>query len=402
MDETLQKLTAARTRLILDKPFLGALVLRLPLTSASSDWCPAVATDARELFYNPQYIAQLNLSEVQFVLAHEALHCGLSHFARREHRNRRRWDVACDHSINQMLIDDGLTPPSAALVNPDFNGMTAEEIYPLIPDDTDEEPLDQHLYDGLNSGDNDSSVDTNSTEDDSRQDLDSDSGHQQPEATEQPPQLSAQERDELQTQWQQRLVGAAQQATQAGKMSDSVARLVNRLIHSSVPWRTLLARFMSNSTRTDYNLMRPSQRREGDAIQPSLYTPSTDVVIALDTSGSIDDEELNAFVTEVNAIKGLVNARVTLLACDADLDPQGPWVFEAWQQLEFPGKLSGEGGTDFRPVFSWLHRKSIKPDLLIYFTDAVGRFPEKSPPMETLWLVKGAGEIPWGQRIQLN
>ena len=402
MNETLQKLTAARTRLILDKPFLGALVLRLPLQSAPVNWCPTVATDAKALFYNPEYIAPLTLHEVQFVLAHEALHCGLSHFARREHRNRRRWDVACDHSINQMLVDDGLTPPSEALLNSDYSGMTAEEIYPLIPDDTDEEPLDQHLYDGLNNGDNDSSDNDDTIDGDIEQNPDPTADAQQSQTIQQPPPLSAQERDELQTQWQQRLVGAAQQATQAGKISDSIGRLVNRLIHSSVPWRTLLARFMSNSTRTDYNLLRPSQRREGDAIHPSLYSPSTDVVVALDTSGSIDDDELNAFVTEVNAIKGLVNARVTLLACDADLDPEGPWVFEAWQQLEFPGKLSGDGGTDFRPVFSWLHMQSIKPDLLIYFTDAVGRFPDNSPLIETLWLVKGSARIPWGQRIQLN
>jgi len=88
---------------------------------------------------NPEYISSLNLSEVQFVLAHEALHCGLSHFARREHRNQRCWDVACDHAVNQMLIEDGLTPPQHSLVNGSFIGMTAEEIYPFIEPETDED-----------------------------------------------------------------------------------------------------------------------------------------------------------------------------------------------------------------------------------------------------------------------
>lgn len=394
MNETLQKLTAARTRLILDKPFLGALVLRLPLEQGDESWCSTTATDARSLYYNPQYIAPLKLAEVQFVLAHEALHCGLSHFARREHRNQRRWDVACDHAVNQMLIEDGLSPPPGALLNDSYAGMTAEEIYPLIPADTDEEPQDQHLYDGTNQ--NDPPQDPNGAENRKIPSED------KPRYSGQPPPLSVQERDELQTQWQQRLVGAAQQASQAGRMSSSVARLVNRLIHSSVPWRTLLARFMSSSARTDYNLMRPTQRREGDAIQPSLFRARTDVVVALDTSGSIEDDELNTFVTEVNAIKGLVNARVTLLACDTVLDPKGPWVFEAWEHLRLPGSFSGTGGTDFRPVFSWLQTQMLRPDLVIYFTDAVGHFPEKRPPVETLWLVKGPGKIPWGQRIQLN
>ena len=143
-----QKLTAARTRLILDKPFLGALVLRLPLIE-NSQWCQTTATDARAIYYNQTYLSELSLSQVQFVLAHEALHCGLSHFARREHRDRKRWDVACDHAVNQLLAADNLEPPPAALFDESYAGMSAEEIYPCIEADDNEEPMDQHLYDCL-------------------------------------------------------------------------------------------------------------------------------------------------------------------------------------------------------------------------------------------------------------
>jgi len=344
MNEVEKILTAARTRLILDKPFLGALVLRLPMHETTQNWCQSTATDARSLFYNPEYISSLNLSEVQFVLAHEALHCGLSHFARREHRNRLRWDVACDHAVNQMLLEDGLAPPHGALVNESFNGMTAEEIYPFIKPDTDEEPLDRHLYDG-----------TSETNDDQKHNNTNDVDTNNNEApVNPPPPLSPAEKDELNSLWQQRLAGAAQQASQAGKLNGSVARIVNRLIHSSVPWRSVLARFMSRYNQTDYNMMRPSQRRSGDFIQPSLSVRSTDIVIALDTSGSIENTELNTFIGEVNAIKGLVNARITLVACDSKLDEDGPWVFESWQKLQMPKQLAGRGGTDFRPVFEWL------------------------------------------------
>ena len=128
MNDVLRKLTAARTRLILDKPFLGALVLRLPLKESRAPWCPTTATDARTLYYNPDFIAPLNISQVQFVLAHDALHCGLSHFARREHRDQHRWDVACDHAVNQLLKEDKLEPPLGSLDNDDYAGMTAEEI----------------------------------------------------------------------------------------------------------------------------------------------------------------------------------------------------------------------------------------------------------------------------------
>jgi hypothetical protein len=142
------KLGAARTRLILERPFIGALVMHLPLVPVAAGRCETVATDARALYYNPEYIAALTLAEVQFVLAHEAMHCALGHFARRAHRVRRRWDVACDHAVNLLLVDDGLKPPPGALANPDFRGLSAEEIYPLIPHEPAESTLDRHLFDG--------------------------------------------------------------------------------------------------------------------------------------------------------------------------------------------------------------------------------------------------------------
>ena len=217
-----------------------------------------------------------------------------------------------------------------------------------------------------------------------------------------PKPLSPQERDRLNTQWQQRLAGAAQQAAQAGKLNGSVARLVERLLRSSVPWRSVLARYMSGSARIDYNINRPSQRREGDAIMPSLHTKQINVVVAIDTSGSIENDELNEFVAEVNAIKGLVNAQITLLACDAQLDSNGPWEYEPWEQFKLPDSLQGSGGTNFSPVFEWIQNQNRFPDLIIYFTDAKGQFPERPPATETLWLVKGSAAVPWGQRIQLN
>ena len=70
-DEIERKLSAACTWLIIDKPFLGALVLRLPLVAADPKWCPTTATDVRALYYNPDYIGALDLEQTKFALAHE-------------------------------------------------------------------------------------------------------------------------------------------------------------------------------------------------------------------------------------------------------------------------------------------------------------------------------------------
>lgn len=405
------KLAAARTRLILEKPFLGALVLRLPMTAASADWCATTATDARAFYYNPAYIDSLSMDQTQFMLAHEALHCALSHFARRQHRVKHKWDLACDHAINPLLVDDGLKPPSNALIKPAFKGMTAEEIYPLIDDDDRSETLDNHAYDRENqargSGSDMTERDLQRTDAPPQEPREGDSGGQgsmRPDegaAGGEPRPLTPAEQETLAVQWQQRMAGAAQQAMQAGKLGGELKRMIDHLLQPQLPWRMLLARYMTAVARDDYSYMRPS-RREGDFILPSLRSQQMDLVVAVDTSGSIKDGEIEEFVCEIDALKGQVRARVTLLPCDAALCEGAPFRFEPWEQFKCPERIKGGGGTSFVPVFQWVEREWPQPDLVVYFTDADGQFPDREPPYPVIWLVKGRSKVPWGQRIQLN
>jgi predicted metal-dependent peptidase len=408
-DDVETKLSAARTRLILDKPFLGALVLRLPMVAADPKWCKTTATDARSFYYSRAYIKALTLDETQFMLAHEALHCALSHFARRQHRIKHRWDVACDFAINPLLVDDDLKPPPGTLLLDNFHGMTAEEIYPLIDDDNDDETLDQHLYDQ-----DDKQEKEQETKPRRERYSDPESGRiGEPSINKgeidpnaggapQPPTLSEREREALSVQWQQRLAGAAQQAMQAGKLGGSLARLVDHLLQPQLPWRSLLARYLTAVARDDYNFMRPSSRREGAAILPSLRSTQIELVVILDTSGSISRGQLHEFLAEVDAIKGQLRARIALHACDERLAENGPWIYEAWEEISLPDALQGGGGTRFTPAFAWADTLDRPPDLLLYFTDANGEFPKKEPDYSVIWLVKGKLPVPWGQRIQLN
>ncbi|MFN3751883.1 MAG: DUF2201 family putative metallopeptidase [Thiobacillus sp.] len=406
----LTKLAAARTRLIMERPFLGSLVMHLPL-KAAPEWCKTTATDARAFYFNPAFIESLNLAQTQFVLAHEAMHCAMGHDHRRQGRVKRRWDVACEHAVNLVLIEDGMKPPlHGILADQNFMTLSAEEIYPMIPDDTPEESFDEHLFDS----DNEAGA---SPDDSQRQDHPEagESGGQGKEgqseaeeregsggqASQKPDPLSQREREELAEQWKNRLAAAAQAARQAGKLSQSMLRWVDDLLAPSLPWRALLARFFAVNQRDDYSWRRPS-RREGDALLPRLSSEGIEVVAAIDTSGSISDEELREFATELDALKGQVRAKVTLLACDNRLADKAPWEFEPWDTLQLPDGIEGGGGTDFRPVFDWVERENRSPDMLVYFTDAAGVFPRLPPSYPVIWLVKGKGVVPWGERVQLN
>ncbi|MDH5545815.1 MAG: VWA-like domain-containing protein [Gammaproteobacteria bacterium] len=371
-----QKLSRARTRLVLDHPFIGSLVLHLELKPAQGDWCKTTATNAKKIFYNEEYIDALTPAETLHVLAHEALHCGLSHFARKGQRDKTRWDLACDFAVNSILKAEGMNGPPGTLYEASFDGMTAEEIYPYMEEHEDKERQDDHMF-GDEGGEGQSEQrDKNN--------------------------MSAQESSLLDKQWQTRLTNALQQAAQAGKLKGDLKRMIKSLLDAQLPWRNMLAYYMSQIARDDYKYHRPSSRRGGDVIYPSLRSEYADVFVVLDTSGSVTNAELNRFISEIDAIKGQARARITLFACDAEITPPTPLTFEAWETLEIPKDLQGGGGTSFKPVFEYIEKEFLRPDLLIYFTDAEGVFPKLAPNFPVIWLVKGKREVPWGQRVQLN
>ncbi len=403
------KLAAARTRLILDKPFLGALVLRMPLEMADPAWCTTAVTDAKKIYFNYEYINQLHSSETQFVLAKQALHCALSHFSRRGHRIKHRWDLACEYAVNPLLIEEGFDAPPGTLVEESFLGMTAEEIYRCLED---KEDGDAESSNNEDEGNDETTDPTNNDESSSPpdqqqndgQDDDTNTNNQEQDnkGAPQPATMSQQELDNLSVQWQQRLAGAAQQAQQAGKLSASMARMVEFMLQPKLPWRALLARHMTATARDDYSYSRPSSRRGDPSIYPSLRSSQVDMVVAIDVSGSIGEEEMNEFMCEIDAIKGQLRARISLLACDAELADGSPWIFETWDEFTLPKTFTGGGGTDFRPVFDWVEKQDQAPQLLVYFSDCVGKFPAYQPNYSVIWLVKGNAKVPFGQRIQLN
>ena len=121
-----RKLTRARTQLLLNQPFFGALCLRLKLIEGG---VPTMATDGRQILFNPEFVHSLQPEELQAVLAHEVLHCALGHHCRRGQRDPQLWNEAADLAINPLLIANGFSLPEGALIDPEFDNLSAEEIY---------------------------------------------------------------------------------------------------------------------------------------------------------------------------------------------------------------------------------------------------------------------------------
>ena len=208
------------------------------MVAADPKWCQGATTDARKLYYNQDYIDVLDIQQTQFVLAKQALHCALSHFARRQHRIKHRWDLACDFAVNPLLINDGLKAPPETLVDDGYEGMTAEEIYHYIDDlDNENSELNKENQDQADEQNSEQEFTSDDSQQDSQQSSAANTNDDETESLSlapQPSPLTPQEQEELSIQWQQRLAGAAQQAMQVGKLGGSMARMVDFMLQPKI------------------------------------------------------------------------------------------------------------------------------------------------------------------------
>ena len=135
------RLQSAREWLINSYPLIGSLLAAFTLVEDArvcmQEGISVAAIDdqIREIYISPG--AALDEEECRFVLAHEVLHAGLRHAARRQGRDPFLWNVSADYTINGWLIEMGIgTPPSVGMLHdPALRGMSAESIYDLIVTD---------------------------------------------------------------------------------------------------------------------------------------------------------------------------------------------------------------------------------------------------------------------------
>jgi predicted metal-dependent peptidase len=133
---------------------------------------------------------------------------------------------------------------------------------------------------------------------------------------------------------------------------------------------------------------------------PALSGSKVKVVIAIDSSGSIDGSLLSRFLAEVESImNSFANFEIDLLIADAKV--QEHHILYAGDELSYT--IKGGGGTNFENTFIYIDENINDVNLLLYFTDGFGKYPKEEPIFETLWiLTKNEVDIPFGRRLFLN
>jgi predicted metal-dependent peptidase len=419
-----RKLTRARTQLLLNQPFFGTLCLRLKLMAGP---VPTMATDGRRIVYDPGFVNSLPPAELEAVLAHEVLHCALGHHCRRGQRDPRLWNEAADLAINPLLVTNGFSLPEGALIDPAFDGLSAEEIYArLLQRSSSNSSAEQsQLPQPQDSG---GGATDPQRESPSQRPADAGSGDESvPErrgigetgesgrpsprsggfgevldaiADDGKPASEA-EKSRQQHEWNIAAGQAIRSAKACGHEPASLDRPLSESRETKQDWRTILRDFIAARMPSDYRWNPPNRR----FVASGLYLPSVEraglgtIVIGVDTSGSIGEQELEQFAGEISAIASEAQPEaVHVVYCDAAV--QSSQQFGPSEPIDLEPK--GGGGTDFRPVFEWVEANQLAPVCLIYLTDLCCHSFPPVPEYPVLWVTDSRRTAPFGETVRIG
>ena len=459
--ESARRVSDCVTALLRDQPFFGSLALRLPIRPDAAR--ETLASDGREIRYSPDWVANTDADLIKTAIGRVVLACALKHHTRRGEREPGRWQHASQLVTHGLLRDAGFKlPPDAEA----WDGISVEQAYDRLPepqegggegsdgppspgdgggagdpqpdaddddggpdaddgngpaaasddsdpqadddgaaghgdsaDDGDPQPRDD------SSGDSDSGTPPSCDPSGTGEVMDSPAGSgDDASAGQAPADVSAEEQA-----WDEAMHQALNLAKAQGKAPGAVQETIQDAHRSTLDWRSLLRRFMTDAAARDYSWSVPNRR----FIDSGLYLPSIrsegmgTLAVIIDTSGSVDSDALAAFWSEVREVAAEIEPeRILVLQVDAAVQDE-----EHYAPGELPERIvvKGRWGTDFRPGFERLAEQGVRPAVCLYFTDMdCDRYPETKPLFDVIWCDWGDGvglwcqPPPWGEHIRIR
>jgi predicted metal-dependent peptidase len=313
-------------------------------------------TDGKNVEYGREFVDSLTEQEVRFLILHENLHKTFRHLHVWKHLwqiNPFKVNCAADYVINDIILESSengnVVMPAGALHDPKYKGMDTQQVFHLLPDSIgqngsggDGSGFDEHDWEGA-----------------------------QEMSTEEVRQLAEQIDSAIR-----------QGAILAGKLGGQADRLLGELMDVPIDYRTLLEQFVSDHCRGDDELSwrRPSRRsmQFDNMYRPSSISESVDqILIAVDTSGSIDGPVLTEFVSNVIGVCNQVRpARVDLLYWDSEVAGHETYFGDDVERLRESTKPKGGGGTSPSCIPAYMTAHKIEPSCIVVLSDGyVDSFP---------------------------
>ena len=388
-----EKLISARVGLLLRASFFGNLATRLKLINAD-EWCATAATDGRNFYYNTRFIEMLRPKEIEFLFGHEVLHCVYDHFGRRGDRDPQLWNIANDFCVNGDLVKHNVGEKITSvpcLYDRKYDGMSSEEVYDQLYENATKidigKLLDQMIDEHLDSeGDGD--------------------GDQEGEGSGRP-KLSAEEKQAIKDEIKEAMLAAASTVDGAGNLPAGVKRLIQQLTEPQMNWREILRMNLESTIKADYTWMRASRKGwHMDAVMPGQKPDEMiDIAVMLDASGSISQDMLRDFLSEIQGIMdSFPSYKIHVVTFDTECYNPAQYDSDNLDSM-IDYEVKGGGGTDFDCIFTYLKAEEITPRRLIVFTDGYpfGSWGD-AEYCDTTWILHGTTTIvpPWGTHAYYN
>lgn len=381
-----EKVKQAISKITFDFEALSIYPLSWNITESAI--VPTLGTDYKTLEYNPKFVESLTLQEVVAVLLHEVFHCVFLHPGRvdrnfSEGKNLFVWKMALEQVTNAEVIQvtngKGYSLPgkpvdprkivqgymgTGYVYTPDFKDLNEIEVYNELMKFYNEQSCDGAGSSLILTGDV------------------KDSGN-----------LSAEETQEA----IEKAIATIKKMQKHGLTSSKLERLLKHLTTSRIPWKRVLASFVSRVVEghDEFSFCKPNVKHPlaDEIIIPDTISRHVDEpVVVVDTSGSIDNKTLREFASGIVAmLKGVVESAVVITT---DAEVHEVVKVSSIQDILNGIKFCGGGGTDFRPVFD----KIKKCDFMVFFTDGYATYPSQAPRYPVLWIMtKEHNKPPFGK-----
>ena len=415
--DSYQELAKAGRTLMLKEPFYGLFLIGLNKEMSKSIPTACVAKDGinLKLVVNPEYMEKQDPTTRVAILKHEMLHIAMQHLGMFDQfSDKKLLNVAADLEINQYISTElkGSTWEGLDIKDGEFKGVKlplkagTRTYYDLLQKELDEyDKLQQSS--GLGSGSNNGgNGDVAGDEKDQTSNSGGGSGEgegfaewfrsggngEEHSLWEEFENLSEAEKKLIQKQIDHQLKDVAEQTqrsrgTVPGELSSYIEKLFEK-VEAVIDWKQYLRRFGTRSAKIETKKTRkkPNIRfGSGPAIK---IKPKRNTLVAIDTSGSVSDQDLIEFFNEIDAIHKTGTA-VTIMECDSYV--HRTYQYEGNKQDVL--RVCGRGGTSFDPVMEEIFKAPGKYQNLIYLTDGYAPAPQRVPMVPILWVINSTAQI---------
>ncbi|MDO0823158.1 vWA domain-containing protein [Desulfosporosinus nitroreducens] len=352
------------------------------------------------IYFNPIIFLNLNIKQMESTIKHEILHILSRHLIRAKEFKGGYSTLAINLAMNIVVNTylDHLPPYSVTLewvnLNYSLNLLPfkpfeyyAEEIQTAL----DLLEADEDAADESDTDDADDSNDKAGAANDAAADPDQDETIETEYNPEKAHDLWADSSDideKTLQEFTEKFIDNAQKGSIPNYLESMISSLKNS--KGELPWNLYLKRLMGTVESNKKKTISRRNRRQPERldIRGQLRSHKAKIVVALDISGSIGDQEFNQAIREVLAIVKNYNHEITIIECDSEIRR----VYNVKSVKDLKDRSNIRGGTKFTPVFEYANKHKV--NLLVYFTDGKGEEKLLTIPRgyKTLWVISGRGD----------